>query len=194
LKPLQIDFTPRHDWLEAGSDKRHRPLWALACVLAVLLLVASITTAWKLQRERSVVNVRVADLQTELDVGQESEARNDSLTAESAQSVQQANQYLNYPWARMLGTLEQNARPQVLLISLEMGVQRQSSKLVVEAADVGAVLSYIETLREEPAYASLMLIREEKGATGADAGAMRFTLEAPTVQPEPQVARKSGEH
>ncbi|HSD37735.1 MAG TPA: hypothetical protein VLC92_09500 [Rhodocyclaceae bacterium] len=193
MKPLQIDFTPRHDWLEAGTDKRHRSVWALACLLALFLLVASLTIAWKLQSERSAVNARIADLQTELDVGQESEARNDSLTAESAQSVQQANQFLNYPWAKMLGTLEHNARPEVSLISLEMGVQRQSSKLVVEGADVGAVLSYIETLREEPLYASLMLVRQEKGGAGADGGGQRFTLEAAAAQPEPPVAGKSGE-
>ena len=192
MKPLQIDFAPRHGWLEAGTDKRSRPVWILACGLALLLLGTSVTAAWKLQRQRTVVNTQVAALQVELDVGQESEAHNDSLTAESAQSIQQANQFLNYPWAKMLGTLEHNARPEVTMISLEMGVQRQSSKFVVEAADVGAVLSYIETLREEPVYASLMLVRQERSGTDPGAG-MRFTLEAASGQPEPQAAKKSGE-
>jgi hypothetical protein len=190
LKPLQIDFAPRHGWLEAGSDKRHRSLWAVLCVLMLVLLGTSLATAWKLQRERSVVNARVAALQTALEVGQESEARNDSVSAEAAQSVQQANEYLNYPWANMLGTLERNAQPPITLISLEMGVMRQTNKLVIEAADVGAALGYVETLRKQPAYSSLMLMRQEKAGTDG-APVMRFTLEAPVAQPE-QSATKAG--
>ncbi|MEC5386916.1 hypothetical protein VVD49_14370 [Uliginosibacterium sp. H3] len=193
MKPMLIDFTPRQQWFEAGTDRRRRPVWAVACVLALVLLVACMTVAWKLQRERAAVKTQVTALQAELDVGQENDALADSLKAESAQSIQQANQFLNYPWAKMLGTLERNARPEVTMISLEMGVQRQSSKFVVEAADVGAVLSYVETLREEPVYASLMLVRQERGSSNDPAAGMRFTLEAPVVQPESPAARKSGE-
>jgi len=190
LKPLQIDFAPRHGWLEAGTDKQRRPLWALLCVFMLILLAASLTTAWKLQRERSAVNTRVAALQTELNVSEEGAAQNESATAESAVSVHQANMHLNYPWATMLGILESNTRPEVTLISLEMGVMRQSNKLVIESAGVPAALSFLDSLRDEAVYSTLTLIRQETVASDG-ATRMRFTLEAPVVQPE-LPARKTG--
>jgi len=189
LKALQIDFAPRQRWYEAGTDKRHRLLWAGVCVVMLLLLGASVATAWKLSHERSAVSARVTTLRAALEAGQESAARSDDLSAEAAESVQQANQHLNYPWANMLGILERNAQPQVTLMSVEMGVVRQSNKLVIEAADVGAALSYVENLRKQPAYASLMVVRQEKTGTDGAQG-MRFTLEAPVAQaPEPVTTR-----
>ncbi len=189
MKGLQIDFAPRHSWLEAGTDKARRPLWALLCVLMLLLLGASLTTAWKLQRERSAVNARVATLQAALNVSEEGEAQNETATADSAQAIGEANMHLNYPWADMLGSLERNTRPEITLMSLEMGVMRQSSKLVIETADMSSALGFIDTLRAEPAYASLILTRQE--AVAADGtNRLRFTLEAPVAQPE-QAAPKA---
>lgn len=190
MKPVQIDFAPRQGWMEAGTDKRRRPLWAALSLLLLLLLVASLTSVWKLQRERSAVNVRVAALQTELEVSQEGEAHNESATAESADSVRQANMHLNFPWVSMLGTLEHVSKPEITLVSLEMGVLRQSSKIVIEAGDGATALGFLESLREEPAYAAMALTRQE-AATTDGAAHMRFTLEAPAVQPEPQ-AKKTG--
>jgi hypothetical protein len=189
VKGLQIDFAPRHGWLEAGTDKARRPLWALLCVLMLLLLGASLTTAWKLQRERSAVNVRVASLQTALNVTQEGEAQNETATADSAAAVGEANMHLNYPWVSMLGSLERNTRPEITLMSLEMGVLRQSSKLVIETGDMPSALKFIDTLRADPAYSSLILTRQE--AVAADgSNRLRFTLEAPLAQPE-QPAKKA---
>jgi hypothetical protein len=188
---LQIDFAPRHGVLEAGTDKAHHPLWLLLSALMLALLCVSLTTAWKLQRERSAINTRVVALQTALDVRDEGLAQNDSATAESAQSVYLANLHLNYPWAGMLGTLEHSVRPEVTLISLEMGVLRQSNKIVIESANAASALSFMETLRDEPAYASLALTRQETVVAADGATRMRFTLEAPVAQPE-QAARKTG--
>ncbi|MDB5801479.1 MAG: hypothetical protein JWL63_2418 [Rhodocyclales bacterium] len=190
MKPLQIDFAPRHGWLEAGTDKARRPLWALLCGLMLLLLAASLTTAWKLQRERSAVNTRIATLQSALNISEEGEAQNETATAESAQAIALANMHLNFPWVGLLGTLERNTRPEIRLVSLEMGVLRQSSKLVVETTDTPSALSFVDTLRAQPAYASLTLTRQETVAADG-ASRMRFTLEAPLVQAE-QPARKAG--
>lgn len=190
MKPMQIDFAPRRGVLEAGSDKRHRPLWLMLCVLGLVLLVASFSAAWKLQRERSKVNERVATLQAELNVSDEGAAQDESANADSAESVLRANMHLNYPWATMLGVLEQNMRPQITLISLEMGVLRQSNKLVVEAGDVAAALSFLDSLREEPQYATLILTRQET-VVGEGGTRMRFTFEAPIVQAE-SATKKAG--
>ena len=189
MKGLQIDFAPRHGWLEAGTDKARRPLWALLCVSMLILLVVCMTTAWKLQRERSVVSARVSALQTELNVSEEGEAQNETASADSAQAVTEANMHLNYPWVDMLGTLESNTRPEVSLMSLEMGVMRQSSKLVIETADMSSALGFIDALRANPAYSSLILTRQET-VTADGANRIRFTLEAPLAQPE-QAARKA---
>ena len=190
MRPLQIDFAPRHGVLEAGTDKAHRPLWLLTCLAMLILLGVSLTTAWKLQRERAVVGSRVAALQSALDVREEGEAQNDSVKAEAAQSVQQANMHLNYPWASMLGTLEQSVRPEITLVSLEMGVLRQSNKFVIESPNAAAALSFMETMRDEPAFGSLTLTRQETVA-GEGPVRMRFTLDAPVAQAE-QTAEKPG--
>jgi hypothetical protein len=182
LKPVQIDFAPRHGWLEAGTDKRRRPLWALLCAGMLVLLVASLTTAWRLQRERTAVNTRVAALQDELNVSDEGDPQADTAIADSEESVQVANSHLNYPWANMLGILEQNMRPEVTLVSLEMGVLRQSNKLVIESTDLPAALSFVDELRDEPFYATLALTRQETVSDGVMH--MRFTLEAPVAQRE----------
>ncbi|MDB5814667.1 MAG: hypothetical protein JWN23_1784 [Rhodocyclales bacterium] len=190
MKPLQIDFVPRHGWLEAGTDKARRPVWLLLCAVMLILLGASLTTAWKLQHERSVVNARVATLQSALNVSEEGEAQNETATADSAEAVSQANMHLNYPWASMLGSLEHNVRTGVTLVSLELGVLRQASKLVIETADVASALSFADSLRADPAYASLVLTRQETVAADG-ATHMRFTFEAPLAQPERPAAKAS---
>jgi hypothetical protein len=187
LKPLQIDFAPRRGWLEAGTDKRHRPLWALLCVGMLVLLGGSLTAAWNLQRERSVVNTHVAALQSELNVTEEGDEQTDTAMADSAESVQAANMHLNYPWANMLGILEQNMRPEVTLLSLEMGVLRQSNKIVIESTDLPSALSYLDDLRDEPFYATLALTRQE--TVNDNTMHMRFTLEAPVAQAEEPVKK-----
>lgn len=181
MKPLLIDFAPRQKWWQAGSDRRLRPLWIALSAFMLVLFAAVFLQSSRLEHQRAEVKSQLDVMQAAMTAAQEEDTRTESVTLDSAEAVAQANSFLNYPWPTLFSSLEHSLRPEVHLVSMELGVMRQSSKLVVDANDANVALEYLDALRDEPGFATVALAKQE-AITGQGEARMRFTIETPSAR------------
>jgi len=194
MKPLNIDFAPRHGVFAAGTDRRHRPLWYAACALALLAVVASGSVVWSMQREHAGLSAQLDDLRSRVQLASDTSAADDQApSADSEESITAANQHLNYPWLNVLDSLERHVQPELNFVSIELGPLRPSAKLIVEAPDVMQALNFADALKTEALFARTVLTRQES-VVADGAQRMRFTFEAlqsGLAAPEPASAPKA---
>lgn len=191
MKRMQIDFAPVSGWWSAGSDKSRRALWWLVCAILLAALAAVTGTALQVAAERDRAEMRRAVAAGDLERASQGGAEEDVARIESAEAVSHASLHLNYPWASLIDSLERNNRQGVGLMSLEMGVVRQSNKMVIEVAELAAGLDYLEALKLAPGFNGLVLARQE-AVMVEGSQRWRFTLEAPQPVKAERAVRGEG--
>lgn len=184
MRPVRIDFSGRSRALALDSHRTAHRIAAALLVIGVVMLASGAAVAWKLSQKTTQVNETAARLQAARDAADPTaNAQAVQLSPDDAELVAGAVAGLNYPWANIMSNLERSLTPGVSMISIELGVARQSVKMVIDAPDIDHAIPYVDGIRHDPMFAQVTLVKQEVVNLGDNVTAMRFTLEAPTTAP-----------
>lgn len=190
MRRVEIDFAS--DALPMFGGGQRRVLWWGLLAMALLLLLVCLGVIWQAGTTSAELSAQIAELDESTRSIEATRQQAAGVSADELESVNAAVRYLNYPWVDLLGALERHVRPEVTLVSLEMGITRPSIKLTVQAPDVGQALGYVDSIKAEPALRGLAVTKHEE-ATTENGKASRVLLEIPQAVPSPrQVSRGEG--
>lgn len=187
MRRVEIDFAT--DSLPmVGGGQRHF-LWWLLLAVAVLLFLVSLGVIWRAGVTSAELSAQIAELDESTRSIEASRQQAVGISADELESVNAAVRYLNYPWVELLGAFERHVRPEVTLVSLEMGITRPSIKLTVQAPDVGQALGYVDSIKAESVLRGLAVTKHEE-ATTETGKAARVLMEIPQAVPSPRQAQR----
>jgi len=177
MKPMHIDFAPRS--VRRTLHQLHPALLA-AGVVGALLCAGAALTAWKMaqqqQREREHQIRHVLARQAALTAAPVAVARTAIPEAQAA-FVNGAIMQLNLPWRALQDAVAAGTPRTVALVALEPDPRKQILKITAEAKSSDDMVGYVEELKQQELFSSVMLTRHEINEQDPNRP-LRFQLEA----------------
>lgn len=177
MRHIGIDFS-RNKVPVLGASLRSALWWGLG----VVALVATLSAAGVLLKANADAQGLAAHID-QLDAATQTEDAQpqsvSSLSPDALEVVNGAVNQLNYPWFDVLGALERHVRSEVFLMSLEVGIVRSSTKIIIQAPDIDEALSYVDSLKDEPALRGISVVKQETTSSEGSGSAIRLTLDLP---------------
>lgn len=178
MKAVNIDFAPVRG---AG----HRPgarNWLIVAALLGALAVAGALFGNNLASQAAAMRIKAQEIDATRDAERSAALVKDQIAPDVADAINGVIRMLDYPVMDLLAQLERCARPNVSLMSVELGSVRSSLRIIIQAPGLPEALDYLEALRAEPGFRNVSIIRQEPDA-GDRGDAWRFTLETPQGDP-----------
>lgn len=160
MRKVRIDFAPR------GLHRTlfHAGLPALAAACVALALAAGAGYAWwRYDRDKDA-------FEAELAAARDRQARARPLkVAVAAPAVSPAEAaavnavilQLNVPWRDLRNAVRDATPPSVALLALEPDARKQALRLTAEAKSSDDMVGYVERLKQQPLFESVLLSRHE---------------------------------
>ncbi|MGV7210639.1 PilN domain-containing protein [Oxalobacteraceae bacterium A2-2] len=173
---MQIDFAASG---VRRSLYRLHPALGAAAVLGLLLCVGAAVGGWKLleqQRERERQLRHQMERYTRLAAAPAPVART-VIPQAQAVFVNAAIGQLNLPWRELMDAVAAATPRSVALLALEPDARKQVLKITAEARGSDEMVAYIEELKQQDVFSSVLLTRHEIGEQDPN-HPLRFQLEA----------------
>jgi Tfp pilus assembly protein PilN len=174
MKPIHIDFAPRT--LKRSVLKTQPLCWLFLSIGLLLCCSAAITVIGLIQQH--ALNADAQRIQVQNEEGFKRQSEN-TLSISDAQtiSVNNAIAQLNLPWRDLLDAIEAATPASVALLSIEPNSEKQTIKGIAEAKTSHNMLAYIEQLKKQSIFASVILTKHEINDQDANKP-YRFQFEA----------------
>ncbi|MCH8621744.1 PilN domain-containing protein [Undibacterium sp. TS12] len=159
-KPIYIEFSPE------SVMKRVQDMSLSTWVLAVLVLVVLTGVTWhgsKLLQKKARIDDSVSNLQIDIQKAEKKVGKEPvfKLPQEQAVAVNQAIAKLNIPWTDLLDALEQASTDKVAILQITPNAQKMNVKLMAEAKNSDDMIAYVETLKQQKMFVSVILEKHE---------------------------------
>ena len=175
-----MSLSPRPDFLAKRSDRRWAA-WFIALGGLAALLVASYQM-WSLQTAfDALAETPSHPMNLPTTAAGRTPAGETQGSADAMREARRVAVSLAYPWQEALASLEEATPQDVKWLSLEHASETGDARLEGQAADTQTAIRLIVVLAELPGWREVVLVRLQRGAEGADAGAglpVRFAVEA----------------
>lgn len=176
MKTIHIDFAPRSI---RRAVKRTQPAsWALAGIGLVLCISAAVvalklTRQYEaLQADRLRVQARTVKIAAHKPVPQKF-----IIPDAQASAVNRAIAQLNLPWRDVFDAIEAATPATIALLAMEPDAKRQLIHGLAEAKTSDSMIAYIEELKKQAFFDSVILTRHEINAQDPNKP-IRFQFEA----------------
>lgn len=183
MKAMNIDFVP-------AQGAGHRPgarTWILLASILGLLALAGGVFGSRLDSQASAMRLQAQEIDAARDAQRSAAFSKQQLAPDVADAINGVIRMLDYPLIDLLGQLEHYSRPNVALMSLEVGPVRSNLRIVIQAASFPEALDYLEDLRSDARFQNIAITRQESGV-GEGANAWRFTFEMPQNDAVPRAS------
>lgn len=176
MKPMHIDFAPR----SVRRTLHHlHPLVLAGGLAGVLLCAGAALAGWKMagqQRERDHQVQRLMERQAALSAAPVAVVKTAIPEAQAA-FVNAAIMQLNLPWRALQDAVASATPRSVALVALEPDPRKQILKITAEAKSSDDMVGYVEELKQQELFSSVMLTRHEINEQDPNRP-LRFQLEA----------------
>ena len=176
MKSMHIDFAPRS--LRRTVYHLH-PAVLAAGVAGLLLCAGAALTGWKLveqQREREHELRHRQERAAVLSAAPKAVSKTAIPEAQAA-SVNGAIMQLNLPWRALQDAVASATPRTVALVALEPDPRKKTLKITAETKTSDDMVSYVEELKQQELFSSVVLTRHEINEQDANRP-LRFQLEA----------------
>ncbi len=176
MKSMHIDFAPRS--LRRALYQLHPALLA-AGVAGLLLCAGAALTGWKLLEQQRQREQQIRQLQQRaaaLSAAPLALAKTVIPEAQAAY-VNGAVMQLNLPWRALQDAVASGTPRTVALVALEPDPRKQTLKITAETKTSDDMVSYVEELKQQELFSSVVLTRHEINEQDANRP-LRFQLEA----------------
>jgi Tfp pilus assembly protein PilN len=176
MKPMHIDFAPRS---ARHSLHQLHPALLAAGVVGALLCAGAALTGWKMaqqQREREHQIQHALERQAALSAAPVTVAKT-AIPEAQAVFVNGAIMQLNLPWRALQDAVAAGTPKTVALVALEPDQRKQILKITAEAKSSDDMVGYVEELKQQELFSSVMLTRHEINEADPNRP-LRFQLEA----------------
>lgn len=176
MKPVRIDFCRA-----PASGTSQYILWLLLIVGVLASGIGLYVGTSLSDKAESLLQANQA-LQDERVSLDESVRAQEQVSTEMLDAVNTAVSVLNYPSLELLTQLERHVVQDVSVVSVEIGAQRTSLRVVVQAPTTHQALDYLDGIKKEPGFRTAALTRQEPVNGNKDGSAgWRFTFEVPQL-------------
>lgn len=158
--PLRINFAPRS--LARALWQTSARSWCVAALILAFAVSAGVMS-WRLHRNNQSRQVALAGLQQQLRARDAQQAPPPALVIAELQAnaVNVAIVQLNLPWRDLFDAIEAATPPAIALLSLEPDAKHQAIKGLAEAKNTDGMLAYVEELKQQTLFQSVVLLRQE---------------------------------
>ena len=160
VKALQINFARR----TLNSAVAGTPFWLLALALLGLALFAwALFTASTVAQQVTALDEIAQHTKRNIHTVPATAAPAFFIPEARALMINNAIVQLNIPWSDVFDAIETATPNSIALISLEPDVKKQLLKGSAEALNSDAMIAYIELLKKQPLFVSVILLKHEVG-------------------------------
>ena len=176
MKRLDIDFAP--PGLQRTLYRTGGGAWLLA-VLALLLCVAAGALGWRLlvQQRQDAAQLNLARTRAKAPLVVAVAVPKTPISEQQAGAVNSAVLQLNLPWRALHDAIGEATPAGVAMLALEPDARRRSIKITAETKTSDAMIAYIESLKEQELFTSVVLMRHEINELDPNKP-IRFVLDA----------------
>ena len=176
MKRLDIDFAP--PGVQRALYRTSTGAWLLAGA-ALLLCLASAALGWRLlaQKHHDTLALNVARASVKAPAVQAVSAPHIPISEQQASAVNAAVMQLNLPWRALRDAIGAATPASIAMLALEPDARRRTIKITAEAKTSDAMIAYIESLKEQELFTTVLLTRHEINELDANKP-IRFQLEA----------------
>lgn len=176
MKALSIDFAAP-GWRQLLHRTSSRA-WAVAGVALILCLLAGFLGARLLSQQRTdAALLEAARARASKPVRVAVAVPQAAISETQAASVNAAVMQLNLPWRALQDAIGAATPASIALLALEPDARKRTMRITAEAKSSDAMIAYVEALKEQGLFASVMLTRHEINEQDANRP-IRFQLDA----------------
>lgn len=160
MRNMRIDFAPP----SLGRSLLRTGAWTWVFGTAALLLcLATAITANELLNQRAALKAETHSLQNRLATRTAAKPEPKVITIPEVQAhaVNSAIAQLNLPWRDLLDAIEVATPTTVALLALDPDAKKQTLKGTAEAKSSDAMIAYIEQLKRQDFFDSVVLTKHE---------------------------------
>lgn len=160
MKRMHIDFAPYS--LRRVVAQIPTFTWLIG-VIGVTFCATAISTAFDLLQQQRAAQMDLQQIQSNLAkrVAQKPTAKKLAIQEAQAGAVNNAVAQLNLPWRDVLDAMENATPPTIALLALEPNAKKHLVKGVAEAKSSDGMISYIEQLKQQTFFDTVILTRHE---------------------------------
>jgi hypothetical protein len=175
LRALRLDFAAP---TVPGMLHRTRPAaWALG-LLGIALLAGAIAVAWHQQHQRERYDAELAAaLQRAARPLPSAQPKAAPIAEVQAMATNAIILQLNLPWRDLHDAVAGATPGTIALVALEPDARRRSLKITAEARDADGMIAYVEELKKQEIFQSVVLARHEVSEADPNRP-VRFQLDA----------------
>lgn len=181
--PIRIDFATSS--FQRAILHTHPITWLFGAAGSALCLGAAATTLIIGQgiraQEVELERVHALQFQRSDHVMQQSLAKPSRIATSQAAAVNLAIAQLNLPWRNVFDAVEAATPSTIALLTLEPDAKKQLVRGLAEAKTSEAMLAYIEQLKQQSFFASVVLVKHEINEQDSNKP-FRFQFEAQWIQ------------
>ncbi|MDO8653455.1 MAG: hypothetical protein Q7R66_14810 [Undibacterium sp.] len=175
MKPVRIDFTKPS--LRRTLSQTKFPDWLIAGVGISLCVSAAIAVFQQRDREQIQQMRQMQQRQTLKEHGSATlPVVKTAISLTQANAVNHAVLQLNLPWQDLQNSLEAATTSKVALLTLEPDAKSRTLKVSAEAKNSDDMLLYIEQLKQQIFFSSVVLVKHETNELDANKP-LRFQLD-----------------
>ena len=176
MKRLDIDFAP--SGLQRTLHRTGGGTWLLA-VLALLLCAAAGVLGYRLmvQQRQDAAQLSAIRARAKTPALVTVVVPKTPISEQQAGAVNRAVLQLNLPWRALHDAIAEATPPEVAMLALEPDARRRSIKITAETKTSDAMIAYIESLKEQELFTSVVLTRHEINELDPNKP-IRFVLDA----------------
>jgi Tfp pilus assembly protein PilN len=160
MNTIQIDFARPSMF---RTLVRMQALTMLILALGVVLCMSAGIATFRLKIQQSLVEAdgRVTHTKLVRQTSVKTVAKISAVSPLQAKAINQATSQLNLPWPDLLDTIEGSTPASIALLSLEPDGKIHLLKGLAETKTSDSMLAYVEQLRQQPFFSSVVLIKHE---------------------------------
>lgn len=160
MKTMQIDFAPP---TLSRALLRLNTFTVIALAVGVVLCFSAGMAAFHVRMQRQAIQEEIQHTQTKLAkrLSITPVAKKTSISAAQAKAINLAVAQLNLPWQDVLDNIEAATPASIALLALEPDGKHHLLKGVAEARSPETMLAYVEELKRQPFFVSVILVKHE---------------------------------
>lgn len=176
MKPLHIDFAPHT--IRRAVQQTPFLAW-LAGSAGLLLCIAAAVSGFDLTRQYDTLQDELLRVNAQLSRPAKLQAASTHTTISEAQAnaINNAIIQLNLPWGDVLDAIENATPPSIALLNIEPDARKKTVKGLAEAKDSDAMIAYIESLKQQVFFGTVILTKHETNEQDSNRP-IRFQFEA----------------
>lgn len=176
MKSMYVDFSGHANMPGLAPRSAREVLFWGVLLLAIIAALGGLVMLSQVSAQTKAIENQIAEIESDqvMAIAPEPEA---DMPPDVIAGINSAVTHLNYPWSEIFSALEKSSHPDVAIVTLEVGLARQTAKITVDAPGANEVLTYIEQLRGQPNVGVVSLTRQELVTTDNNTQMMRFTLD-----------------